>query len=189
MEWFLKQICIFIYWLIGWKVRNQIVNRPEKFLMIVAPHTSSWDFIVALFARYIAGYGFNTKFLGKHTLFKPPFGFIFYGLGGVPVNRSRNNNLVEQVVEKYQEAKGEFGIVIAPEGTRKYIEDWKKGFYHIAVKAGVPIIPVGLDYKKKETIIFEVFYPTGDIEADLVKLKALFKNVTARYPENYNYKN
>ncbi|MCU0390426.1 MAG: 1-acyl-sn-glycerol-3-phosphate acyltransferase [Thermoflexibacter sp.] len=187
MEWFIKQACAIIYQIIGWKTIVYSKNRPKKFLMIVAPHTSNWDFIVALLARYITGYGFNTKFIGKHTLFNPPFGFIFYALGGLPVDRSKNNNLVEQVVEKYKEAKGDFGIALAPEGTRKYIDDWKKGFYHIAIKANIPIIPVGLDFKKKETILFDVFYPTGDIDADITYLKSLFKNVTACHPENYNY--
>lgn len=187
MRFFIKKLCLFIYWLIGWKVVELSTKRYPKFMLIVAPHTSNWDFVVALVARYITPYGYNTKFLGKSSLFKPPFGFFFRWLGGIPVYRDRKNNMVEQVAKIYAEAEGEFGIAMSPEGTRKYIKDWKTGFYHIAVGAGVPIMPVGLDYSKKQVILFEAFFPTGNMEEDLPKLKTLFQNCIGYTPENYNY--
>ena len=186
MKLLIKKICVLIYWLIGWKAVGLSVNHPEKFMLIIAPHTSNWDFMVGLFARYILGYGYNTKFLGKSSLFESPFGFFFYWIGGIPVYRNQKNNMVEQVVSKYAEAKGEFGIIISPEGTRKYVKEWKTGFYHIALKANVPIIPIGLDYGKKQVIATGVFYLTGNQEEDLQKLKALFKDMKAYNPVSYN---
>lgn len=183
-----------IYWLLGWQARDhsqRLAQHPpvKKFVMIVAPHTSNWDFFYALWARYLLGYGYNTKFLGKHSLFKPPFGWFFYWLGGTPVNRSKKANLVEQCAKKFADAPDELGIILSPEGTRKYIAQWRTGFYHIAVQAGVPIIPVALDYAHKRVEVLPVFYPSGNIEQDLPQLKALFKNIKAYKPENYNYEN
>jgi 1-acyl-sn-glycerol-3-phosphate acyltransferase len=187
----LATLCKLIFKLTGWKAfdyseRLTRYHPPiTKFLMIIAPHTSNWDFIVALIARYILGYGFNTKFLGKHTLFKPPYGWFFYALGGTPVDRSKKNNLTEHVAEKFATATGEYGVAIAPEGTRKYTSDWKRGFYYIAVKANVPILPVSIDYKNKEICVHPPLFPTGDIEADIEYLKKYYRKDMALYPENY----
>jgi 1-acyl-sn-glycerol-3-phosphate acyltransferase len=188
----LATLCKLIYKLIGWKAfdyseRLTKYNPPiTKFLMIIAPHTSNWDFVVALIARYILGYGKNTKFLAKHTLFKFPYGWFFYAIGGTPVNRHKKNNLTEQVAKKFTEATGEFGVVIAPEGTRKYANDWKRGFYHIAVKASVPILPVSIDYKNKEICIHPLLFPSGNMEADIAQLKTYYRKEMALYPENYS---
>ena len=187
MRFLIKKLCLFIYWLIGWKVVELSTKRYPKFMLIVAPHTSNWDFIVALIARYITPYGYNTKFLGKSSLFKPPFGFIFRWLGGIPVHRNKKNNMVEQVAKIYDSANSDFGIAMSPEGTRKYIKNWKTGFYHIANAAKVPILPVGLDYSKKQVILFEAFFPTGNLEADMPQLKAIFKDCKGYNPENYHY--
>lgn len=187
----LAQLCKLIYKLIGWKAidRSERLTRYNppvtKFLMIVAPHTSNWDFVVALIARYMLGYGSNTKFLAKHTLFKPPYGWFFYALGGTPVNRTQKNNLTEQVAAKFAQAQGEFGVVIAPEGTRKHTTDWKRGFYHIAVKAQVPILPVSIDYRNKEICVHPLLFPSGGMEADIARLKSYYRKEMARYPENY----
>lgn len=188
MKLFVKKLCLFIYWLIRWEAVNLAKSRPLRFVLIVAPHTSNWDFIIAIIARYILGYGYNTKFLGKSTLFESSFGFLFYWLGGIPVYRNQKSNMVEQVVAKYAEAKEgeEFGIAIAPEGTRKYIKDWKTGFYQIAIGANVPIIPIGLDYGKRQVVLLETFFPTGNQEEDLKKLKALFQEMKACKPLYYN---
>jgi 1-acyl-sn-glycerol-3-phosphate acyltransferase len=188
----LAALCKLIYKLIGWKAfdyseRLTRYNPPiTKFLMIVAPHTSNWDFMVALIARYILGYGKNTKFLAKHTLFKPPYGWFFYAIGGTPVDRRKKNNLTEQVADKFAKTEGELGIIIAPEGTRKYVSDWKRGFYYIALKANVPIVPVSIDYKNKEICVHPPLFPSGDIEADIAKLKTYYRKDMALYPENYS---
>lgn len=188
MRLFIKKLCLLAYWLIGWEAVNLAKSRPLRFVLIVAPHTSNWDFVIALLARYILGYGYNTKFLGKSTLFESPFGFFFRGLGGIPVYRNQKMNMVEQVVAKYEsiEEGEEFGIAIAPEGTRKYIKDWKTGFYQIAMAAGVPVIPIGLDYGKKQVVLMETFFPTGNQEEDLGKIKALFQEMQALHPHYYN---
>ncbi|MCS7019307.1 MAG: 1-acyl-sn-glycerol-3-phosphate acyltransferase [Cytophagales bacterium] len=187
----LSALCKLIFKIVGWKAidyseRLTAYHPPvTKFVMIVAPHTSNWDFMVALIARYILGYGNNTKFLGKHTLFKPPYGWLFYALGGTPVNRTQHNNLTEQVAAKFAQATGELGVVIAPEGTRKYTNQWKKGFYYIALKANVPILPVCIDYKNKVISVHPPFFPSGNAEADIAQLKKYYRKDMALYPEHY----
>jgi len=187
MKSFIKKLCLFAYWLIGWEAVNLSTIRPKKFVFIVAPHTSNWDFVVGIIAKYIFGYGYNTKFLAKSSLFESPFGFFFYWLGGLPVYRSKHTNMVDQVVARYDAAEGEFGIALTPEGTRKYVKDWHTGFYHIAVRANAAIVPVGLDYGRKKIIMMETFFPTGNQEEDMKALRSLFKDMKALYPECYNY--
>jgi 1-acyl-sn-glycerol-3-phosphate acyltransferase len=187
----MKVFASIVYWLLGWQAldlsgRLEQATPVKKFIMIVAPHTSNWDFFYALWARYLLGYGHNTRFLAKHTLFRPPFGWFFYWLGGTPVIRNRSNDLVAQCIAKFADAE-ELGIVIAPEGTRRYTAEWKSGFYHIATGAGVPIIPVAMDYAKKTTSILPVFYPTGNMEADIKALRCSLNHVSAYTPAHYHY--
>ncbi|MCU0448807.1 MAG: 1-acyl-sn-glycerol-3-phosphate acyltransferase [Bernardetiaceae bacterium] len=183
----IKTICGALLKANGWVALDnsgRVALGIRKFVIIVVPHTSNWDFWHVNLARYWLGYGQNTKFLGKSSLFKPPFGWLFYAMGGTPVQRDRRSNLVEQVVAKFAQAD-ELGIVLAPEGTRRYIADWKTGFYQIAVQAGVPILPVTLDYPQRRIEILPAFYPTGDQAVDWPRLKAPFKKSMAKFPANY----
>ena len=149
--------------------------------MIVGPHTSNWDFPIGVLARSIIQIQ-DAKYLGKSSLFKWPHGFIFRALGGHPVHRSRNNNLVDAVIDLFNN-KEKFAVALAPEGTRSKVESIKTGFYHIAVKAKIPIIKVGLDYSLKQTIIDAPFYPSGDIERDMPLILDFFSKIKGKHPE------
>lgn len=174
---------IFKYWfkIIGWSVKGNVTNRPDKFVLIVAPHTATSDFIIGILARSALGIN-STKYLGKSQLFKFPYGFIFRALGGYPVERTKSNNLVDSVTEIFNK-HDKFSIALAPEGTRSKVSRLKTGFYHIARKAKVPIIPIGFDYSTKTVIAGESFYPTDNIESDFRLLFSFFENIKGKYPE------
>ena len=169
----------FILKIAGWKV---IVSNPilDKSVICVAPHTSNWDFILGKLCY--TSVGLTAHFMIKKEWFKFPFNLIFKPMGGIPVERSRNNNLIDQVVERFKTMK-KFNIAITPEGTRKRNDKWKKGFYYIALKANVPIQLAYIDYKDKVLSIEKMFYPTGDEKADFKIINDYYQNVTARHPE------
>ena len=167
----MRYLLKFVWWLIGWKVVGDIPRNKKKFIIIAAPHTSNWDFIIGVLVRAVVG--FKSNFLGKKSLFKPPFGWFFKALGGYPVDRSKSTNLVDQVVEIFNEQE-KFVIALAPEGTRNSAADWKTGFYYIADGAKVPIVPVKIDMKSKSVTIFDPFATMGDIDVDLPKIKELY---------------
>lgn len=166
----------------GWKIKGEAPHDVKKYIMIVAPHTSNWDFIIGVLARPLMRLS-HVKFVGKSQLFKPPYGWLFRWMGGYPVDRSKANNLVEAIVNIYNE-KDAFAIAIAPEGTRKYVGKLKTGFYHIAKGAGIPIVTAGFDFPSKTILIHDPFYPTDDMEADLSKLMDVFRHIKGRHPEH-----
>jgi len=147
-----------------WQFVGDYPYHLPKLVVAVAPHTSAWDFIVGLAVRSHFKLH-HVKFLGKQELFKPPFGFFFRGLGGIPVDRFSKRNMVEQVVDRFN-AADRFTIVLSPEGTRKRVDRLRSGFYHIAVGAGAPILMVGFDFGNRKIMLSEPFYPTGDFSAD-----------------------
>lgn len=149
--------------------------------MIVVPHTSWHDFYVGAFARKILRTQIN--FIAKKELFKWPFGGYFRWMGGTPLDRTPGQNKVESIASVF-EGKQEFRLALAPEGTRKKVEQWKTGFYYIALSAKVPIIPVAFDYSTKQVIVHQPFYPSGDIEADIPKLRSYYEGVVGKKPEN-----
>jgi 1-acyl-sn-glycerol-3-phosphate acyltransferase len=167
------------YRLAGWSFKGEL---PEKhhFVAIGAPHTSNWDFPIWL--AMALQYRINVAYMAKHTLFKGPFGWLFYWLGGIPVERSQNHNLVDQAAEAFAKFD-QMMLAITPEGTRSHAKKWKSGFYHIAEKAKVDIVPAFIDYKAKKTGFFPAITPTGDYEADVQKLAALYDTVEAKNPE------
>jgi len=151
--------------LFGWAVEGGIPAELKKYVVIAAPHTSALDFPLGLFAR--GSIGRDIKYIGKQSLFKPPFGGLMRKLGGYPVDRSKSQNFVQSVVDIFDQ-HDEFAIALSPEGTRKKVERFKTGFYYIAKGAGVPIIFVTFDYAR-HVVTFDpkAFYPTDDAEADL----------------------
>lgn len=150
-------------------------------MVIVAPHTSSMDVAICLAFRK-ALHLERFKFLGKQELFKPPFGFIFRWLGGVPVDRFHNTHLVDEVA-KFFDRKDEFIIGLSPEGTRKKVDRLRTGFYYIAKKAGVPIVMIGLDFENKQLIFATPFY-TGDNEQnDFRHILHFFGPIKGKRPE------
>ncbi|MFT4737827.1 MAG: 1-acyl-sn-glycerol-3-phosphate acyltransferase [Cyclobacteriaceae bacterium] len=172
----------FGFWfrLAGWKIIGELPTA-KKYLVIVAPHTSSWDFILGMAVKHIVG--LHSDFLGKKALFNMPIvGRFMRSVGGHPVDRTKNSNMVDQVVSLFND-RDEFVVTLAPEGTRSFVPKWKTGFYHIAHKAGIPIAMVGFDYQKREVEFKELFYPTGDLEVDMGIILSYFRTVVGKYPE------
>lgn len=176
----MRPIWIFLLWITGWKIRGKFPYYLKKCVVIVAPHTSSWDFILGLAVRSKLRLGY-IHFLGKKELFDGPFGFFFRWLGGIPVDRSSSHNLVDQVVQKFNSEES-FSLVLSPEGTRKKVDRLHTGFYHIAHQAGVPLVMVGFDFGKKEVVIAEPFI-TSDQTADFRLLLNFFGPMQGKVPE------
>lgn len=167
--------------LVGWRFEGSFPDLA-KFVVIVAPHTSNWDFMVGVMAMFAAG--FRGTFLGKDTLFRWPLGVVMRWLGGVPVVRSSPHNVVEQVIDHFN-ARSAMMLALSPEGTRKKLPAWRTGFYNIAKGAGVPIIPVAFDYPKKVIRLHPPMYTTDDQTADFAHLGANFTAQMAYRPSQY----
>jgi 1-acyl-sn-glycerol-3-phosphate acyltransferase len=167
----------FFFKLFGWKI-NGVMPSEKKYIIIVAPHTSNWDFMIGLCVRSILR--FDAKFLGKKELFRFPFGALFKWLGGLPVDRSRNANMVDAVVDLFNQRE-ELIIAIAPEGTRKYVPKWKTGFYFIAVKANIPILMASFEYPTKTVFASKPFYPTGNLQEDMKVIFDFYRNKQGKF--------
>ncbi|MCS7035735.1 MAG: lysophospholipid acyltransferase family protein [Saprospiraceae bacterium] len=164
----------------GWKVVGRYPYDVPKLVMMVAPHTSNWDFVVGVLVKF--AYRLKASYVGKHTLFRWPFGSFFRWLGGIPVDRSRRNNFVATMVEAFHRAE-RLHLVLSPEGTRKKVERFKTGFYHIARSAGVPIALCKFDWARKEVYFDpQLFWPTDDEGKDLAYLWNYYKGVVGRIP-------
>lgn len=156
--------------LLGWRVEGQLPDLP-KFVLIGAPHTSNWDFV--LFLGVIFNLRANVKYMGKAELFRNPFGWFFYYCGGVPVDRKKSTGLVEQMVDASKKSDN-FVLTIAPEGTRHKVSEWKMGFYHIAKNAGIPLVMAVIDGAKKTVHVGQVFYLTENMDEDIKTIKGFF---------------
>lgn len=176
-----KTISKMLLRLAGWKL-GPVGEDIPKCVICVAPHTSNWDFIVGKLVY--TSMGRNARFLIKKEWFFFPFNLLFGWLGGVPVDRSKHTSVTDQMVEEFNRRK-EFQLAVTPEGTRKHVDEWKKGFYYIALKAHVPILIAYFDYKKKEAGFKGVFYPTGDAEKDIREIRGYYKDVTARHTKDF----
>ncbi len=171
--------------LLGWKFEGAFPLQLSKYVIIVIPHTSNWDFPMGLLVR--SATKVNALFAAKHTLFRFPLGGLFRWLGGYPVDRSKRSNFVDAVVDIYN-ARDDFILTIAPEGTRKKVKKLKSGFYYIALGAKVPIVMVKFDFGQKIIGIREPFFPSGDKEADYAIVNQYFKGVRGKVAENsWNY--
>jgi 1-acyl-sn-glycerol-3-phosphate acyltransferase len=179
----LKQFSKTVLWLFGWKIVGEIPAGIKKCVIIVAPHTSNLDFVIGRLAFYILDV--NVKFLIKKEAFKFPVKKLLHSLGGIPVDRSKRNDLVDQVSSMFT-SYDSLVVTITPEGTRRLNRRWKKGFYHIAVKSNVPIIFGFLDYKNKRGGVGPVFYPSGNYEKDLIEIESFYIDKGARRPEEFN---
>ncbi|MEP7145134.1 MAG: 1-acyl-sn-glycerol-3-phosphate acyltransferase [Ferruginibacter sp.] len=165
----------------GWKAVNAIPPGLKNFVLVVAPHTSSWDVFMGFAFRSALKLD-HIKFIAKKELFKPPFGFLFRKLGGVPVDRFSNNNFVDQVVDMFNSNES-FAIALSPEGTRKKADRLRTGFYHIAKKANVPIVLLAFDFEHREFRFDAPFYTTGNEAVDIKKILLFFTGVKGRNPE------
>jgi 1-acyl-sn-glycerol-3-phosphate acyltransferase len=167
----------------GWKLRGEIPPGMKKCVLIAAPHTSNWDFLYGSFAWKL--FGLDVKYLAKKSLFRFPFGIFFRALGGIPVDRSRHNNLVDAMVDLVN-SKEEIIVLMTPEGTRKMVDNWKLGFYHLALKSKIPIVLGKMNFKTKEAIIGHSFIPSGNVEKDFEIIREFYKDAVGRNPENFN---
>jgi len=165
-------VLLWLYRRQGWTIEG---GAPplRKCVIIGAPHTSNWDFI--FFLGVTRELDFRPRFMGKDALFSWPLARFMREMGGVPVKRSSSRNYVAQMVDAFAE-NDDFMLVVAPEGTRGGVTRWKTGFYHIAVGAGVPIVPGWLDYRTMRGGLGPAIMPTGDYAADMARLAAFYAN-------------
>ncbi|OQW87289.1 MAG: glycerol acyltransferase [Rhodoferax ferrireducens] len=158
--------------LAGWQVLGTLPPEARRSVFIAAPHTSNWDLPYTLMVAFVLR--LNVHWMGKASIFRFPFGGLMRWLGGIAVDRSKSNNLVAASAEAITRAKGALQLIVPPEGTRSKTRYWKTGFYHIAQAAQVPIVMAYMDYTRKISGLGPVFYPTGDLEADMLTIKAFY---------------
>lgn len=165
----------------GWTVKVELPDF-DKCIICVAPHTSNWDFIICELA-YLS-IGRRSGFLMKKDWFFFPLGHFFRAIGGVPVDRKRRTDLVEQIAEQFAQSE-KMTIAITPEGTRSANPDWKTGFYRIAQRANVPLVLAYIDYDKRQIGIERTFEPTGDVDRDMEAIKRYYMQFNAKYKEKF----
>jgi 1-acyl-sn-glycerol-3-phosphate acyltransferase len=173
-----RGLLVGLYRLRGWRVEGRAPLDP-KFVLVGAPHTSNWDF--AIFLGVTDALGIAPNFLGKHSLFKWPLRRFMTDMGGIAVDRSKRSNYVGQVVEEFRR-RDSLALVIAPEGSRGSDGRWKSGFYHIAMGAGVPIVPAWIDRRTRRGKIGAAIMPTGDYRADLARIAAFYREAQPGHP-------
>ena len=164
--------------LFGWNVRHKPLPGPHG-IAVVYPHTSNWDFIVGLFAKWAVGLPF--RWLAKDSLFRGPMGALMRYWGGVPVDRSAPMGATRQLADRMLASKWMW-VAITPEGTRSYRPHWKSGFYHLAMTAQVPILVVYIDYKAKEVGVVDTLELSGDQQTDMAAIAAIYEGRSALYP-------
>jgi 1-acyl-sn-glycerol-3-phosphate acyltransferase len=156
----------------GWKVDGSLPPEAAKSVFIAAPHTSNWDLPYTLMVCFVLRV--NVMWMGKSSIFKWPFGGIMRWLGGISVNREQSTNLVAASAQAISNADSPLQLIVPPEGTRGKTRQWKTGFYYIALQAKVPIVLGYMDYAQKRSGLGPLFYPSGDIEKDMVVIKAFY---------------
>jgi len=178
----MKAIARFIlYTLFGWKTVGSFPKELKKYVIIGAPHTHWLDFFIGLAIKFSEKLPAN--YIGKASLFRPPFGFIFRWLGGTPIDRSKSNNKVEAIVNIFN-SKENFILALSPEGTRKKVTEWKTGFYYIAKGANVPIVMFTFNFKDKEIKISEPYYLTDNMEKDFNFFYKFYEGVQGKIAKN-----
>ncbi len=168
----LRWVSIIYLKLAGWKVLGELPAQARKSVFIAAPHTSNWDLPYTLMVAF--SLRLNIYWMGKASLFRFPFGPVMRWLGGIAVDRSKTNNLVAASAQAIMDAQGALQLIVPPEGTRSKVRYWKTGFYHIAMAAQVPIVLAYMDYQRRISGLGPMFMPSGDLEADMLKIKAFY---------------
>lgn len=158
--------------LAGWQVQGALPAQAQKSVLIAAPHTSNWDLPYTLMVAFVLR--LNIYWMGKASIFRFPFGPLMRWLGGIAVDRSKTNNLVLASAQAIQAADGALQLIVPPEGTRSKTRYWKTGFYHIAAEAQVPIVLAYMDYQRKISGLGPLFVPSGNLEADMLQIKAFY---------------
>jgi len=165
---------------IGWSLDLPTPPGP-RFVLVMYPHTSNWDFIIGIIARYAAGW--PVRWVGKHSLFRPPLGALFRALGGIPVNRARPGALLDDLT-RYCQSHPHAIIGIAPEGTRSHVDSWKSGFHRIARAAQIPIALGYIDYRTRTVGVLDYLVPGTDFAADMEVIASRYAGIQGRHPES-----
>lgn len=177
----MKRISTFILRLMGWKLNYDIPEGVDRCVLVSAPHTSNWDFVIGRLAMW--SFGIDVKILIKKELFFFPMGIFLKAVGGIPVDRKGGKtNITGQIAKKFAE-QDKLCVLFTPEGTRSYNPNWKKGFYYLAIKADVPIFLGYIDYKHKTGGIKKKFVPSGDVNKDLEEIKTFYKDYSGKFPD------
>jgi 1-acyl-sn-glycerol-3-phosphate acyltransferase len=167
-----------VFRIMGWRIEGEL-PALDTFVVIGAHHTSNWDFVIFLAAKFMLR--LNARWFGKHSIFRWPFGGLLKRWGGVPIRRDRQSNVVDQAVQAFRQQR-QFMLVLSPEGTRKKVERWKTGFYHIARGAGVPVVLAALDYPGRRIVIGPAFQPTGDEAGDMRRILDFYRDFVPKKP-------
>lgn len=160
----------------GWRLTGDVADA-RRCVMIAAPHTSNWDLPMTL--AIVFALRLKIYFFAKHTLFRPPFGIFLRWLGGIPVDRSKSNNLVEQAVTLFS-THDDLVLLVPPEGTRSKVRYWKSGFYHIACGANVPIVLGFIDFRRKVAGLGGLYVPSGNFDADLGRIQSFYRGISGK---------
>ncbi|MCG8589110.1 MAG: lysophospholipid acyltransferase family protein [Proteobacteria bacterium] len=174
-----KRLALWFLGRTGWEPEGVRPTEP-RFVLIAAPHTSNWDLPYLLALAVV--FDVRVSWMGKHGLFRPPLGWLMRRLGGIPVVRHRRGNLVAQMARAFGERES-LALVVPAEGTRGYVTHWKSGFYRIAEAAGVPIVMGYLDYARRRGGFGPALHPSGDVGADMDRIRAFYADKVGKYPE------
>jgi len=175
-----RAIYKFIFRIWGWRIEGGVPDDLPKYVLIAAPHTSMWDFLVGLCVRSILR--LDTLYVAKKELFRFPLGIFMRATGGYPVDRGKAGRGTDAIAELFED-KERFSICITPEGTRRKVEEWKTGFWYVARKAQVPIVMVSFNFKTKVVEFLELFYPTDDIDRDMETIKSYYRTIPGKRPD------
>lgn len=178
----IRKISKLILKLFGWKLSGSF-PAEKKYIIVVAPHTSNWDYVVG--QLFCLSFGVRSSVMIKKELFYFPLGGLLRALGGVPVDRDKKTDIVEQMIDEFKN-RDSFVLTITPEGTRKRVTEWKTGFHRIALGANIPVLPGFVDYKKKLVGTGDFFSLSGDLQSDMTAVKQFFKDINPKYPENFS---
>lgn len=178
-----------IFKIFGWKVSHYLSNDIKKCVIIVAPHTSNWDFIFGMGAVKVMK--LNQRFVIKKEWIRFPFKKLMFSLGALPIDRNKKNSSDDKkssvdVIAELFENRDELRMIITPEGTRSKVEKWKTGFYYVALKANVPIALAFINYETKTCGVDKIIYPTGDFNADMKQIMDFYKNIKGKNPQNFS---
>lgn len=179
----LRGLSIVFLKLTGWKIEGSLPPEASKCVLIAAPHTSNWDLPYTLMVGFVLR--LNIYWMGKHSIFRPPFKNVMQWLGGIPVNREQSNNLVATSAQAIQNADGPVQLTVPPQGTRSKTVYWKTGFYYIALTAKVPIVMAYMDYSTKRAGLGPMFVPTGDIDKDMASIKAFYASFKGKNADKF----
>jgi 1-acyl-sn-glycerol-3-phosphate acyltransferase len=176
-----KRLARGFLWLTGWEAEGA-KPAARRFVLIAAPHTSNWD--LAYLLALAAVFELRISWMGKHTLFRPPLGWLMRRTGGIPIVRHRREDVVAQAARRFANSE-ELALVVPAEATRSRAEYWKSGFYHIARTAKVPIVLGYLDYARRRGGFGPALEATGDVRADMDRIRAFYADKVARYPAQF----